>query len=739
MDSSLKKLKHKSLMSLVHIYAPKLPEGGVCNGVTSMWLQAVLTGVKQEVSFYTRFDFFSNYLSDSKNNLEDLAEEINDIYVSRQKDQTDSSIEARIKRKMLTSDELAKIELRGFAESVALQQDPHALKIFDEPISQENKSTLYAFTASKMLERGFNLRPMSELPENKKPEQGKMYIEKIGDKLKYMLLGPNDELIQDFLDVSIEDLTENSLYNLKSDILNETSKRQHTSKISSNMLGTIAFSRKRLISYFNKIKQALVEEQKNHPNQKSGFLLSSDNHTVGVCFDFPSGKWHFFDVNQLGEKKEYYFSIDSTELAPLVFTSLFDETSKSTVFNIQHVSNYTNENLVSSLKEINNKSLIKSRKKVNARGFNTLTLAAYMGDVFSVNALLQAKVEINSETYEGWTPLLAAAENGKKDMVKLLLMAVPKANINAETDTRWTALMLAAKKGHNDIVKLLLDSVPKANINAKNNTKWTALMFAVDNGNLDTVEALLTADPKANINDTNENGATALILAADSGNTEMVKLLLFATPKPNLEAKYKNSLTALMLAAEQGHTDTVKALLSFNPKLNMKALMLAAFNGHTDTIKALLEADPNPSSVNIPNEKGMTALMLAAQNGHTDTVKALLDSPFKKEINVVDNADGWTALMMAIDNNHLETVKALLEADPKPNLAIENKEGETALDLAIAHNNVLIIKVLKYATLLPSSNKVFLPAMKFPSIPANVPDNDKEKPVQDFIKVEKKK
>ena len=49
-----KTLTHRNLIDLVRSFFPEMSDEGVCCGVTSMWLQARVTGKQQENEFYHR-------------------------------------------------------------------------------------------------------------------------------------------------------------------------------------------------------------------------------------------------------------------------------------------------------------------------------------------------------------------------------------------------------------------------------------------------------------------------------------------------------------------------------------------------------------------------------------------------------------------------------------------------------------------------------------------------------------
>lgn len=139
--------------------------------------------------------------------------------------------------------------------------------------------------------------------------------------------------------------------------------------------------------------------------------------------------------------------------------------------------------------------------------------------------------------YEGFTPLIIAAQYGEPDIVKLLI--AKGANPNSKDYSGDTALHWAAYKGYTSVVNVLIAA--GADINAKSNMNYTPLMEAVRQGNRNepghrlVVQQLIEAG--ANLDVQSDYSTTALMEAASEGLIDMVKLLIEAGADQNIKDK----------------------------------------------------------------------------------------------------------------------------------------------------------------------------------------------------------
>jgi len=134
-----------------------------------------------------------------------------------------------------------------------------------------------------------------------------------------------------------------------------------------------------------------------------------------------------------------------------------------------------------------------------------LHLAAYIGHVNAVKALIDVGANKDSIRYDGLTPVFLASQNGHVDVVKALIEA--GANLNPTTTTGLSPLYMAVLNEHQDVWELLIQA--GADINqALTEDNTTPLWVAAYKGDLNLVKRLL--NEKADANKARFNGKARL-------------------------------------------------------------------------------------------------------------------------------------------------------------------------------------------------------------------------------------
>ncbi|KAI6170522.1 Suppressor of tumorigenicity 14 protein-like protein [Aphelenchoides bicaudatus] len=343
---------------------------------------------------------------------------------------------------------------------------------------------------------------------------------------------------------------------------------------------------------------------------------------------------------------------------------------------------------------------------------SALYLAAENGYTKCIKVLLDKGAKINYKTYDGFTALHVASQEGKFEAAKVLI-AKNHQLVNVTDKFKAIPLHIAAWNGHCKIVSLLLsngaDVNALANFGGDDSTtspSVSALYLAARNGQVECVRILL--DKGAKIDHQANDGFTALHIASQEDKYEVVKTLIKKNPSlVNATDKFK--AIPLHAAAFNGHCDIVKLLLSNGADVNaltrfgnddstdppsVSALYAAALNGSVECVRILLDKGAN---INIKTSEGLTALHIASQEGHYDVVKLLVERG--ADVNNQNNK-GFTALHYASRYDRYEVAKLLVESGADVNIkSIDNK---TALQLAKdAERNNELIRYLEENT--PSS------------------------------------
>ena len=101
----------------------------------------------------------------------------------------------------------------------------------------------------------------------------------------------------------------------------------------------------------------------------------------------------------------------------------------------------------------------------------SIHFATAEGNIKAVIRHLANGVDVNVKNDFGFTPLLKAAQFGRREVAELLI--AKGADVNAKNDEDGTPLHLAADRGHTEVVELLITA--GADVNAKDDEGETPL------------------------------------------------------------------------------------------------------------------------------------------------------------------------------------------------------------------------------------------------------------------------
>jgi ankyrin repeat protein len=165
----------------------------------------------------------------------------------------------------------------------------------------------------------------------------------------------------------------------------------------------------------------------------------------------------------------------------------------------------------------------------------------------------KAGTDVNAKDEDGWTPLLVAAFNGRKEIAELLI--AKGANVNATDEVGRTPLHHTAIQGYKEISELLIDN--GADVNAKDEDGWSVLDMALASKNEEIITFIKTSGGHS-------NAGKSIFVASGIGDLEAVKKHLVTGMDVN--AKSESGWTPLHYAGDQ--INVCEFLLSKDAQVN---------------------------------------------------------------------------------------------------------------------------------------------------------------------------
>ncbi|XP_067660340.1 putative ankyrin repeat protein RF_0381 [Haliotis asinina] len=267
----------------------------------------------------------------------------------------------------------------------------------------------------------------------------------------------------------------------------------------------------------------------------------------------------------------------------------------------------------------------------------------------------QNKVDINSRGWKQKTPVMVAAEMGKKDVVEFLVEH--GADLLLVKDGGSNILHLACKGGYVEVVKYIV-SQNKVDINSAGWKQRTPVIVAAEMGEKDVVEFLV--EHGADLLLVKDGGSNILHLACKGGHLEVVKYIV-SQNKVDINSRGWLRKTPVMVAAEMGEKKVVEFLVEHGGDLSLvhdggnNILHLACKGGHLVVVKYIVSQ--NKVDINSRGWKRKTPMMVAAEMGKKDVVEFLVEHG--ADLLLVNDSDS-NILHLACKGGHLEVVKYIV-------------------------------------------------------------------------------
>ncbi|MBP8081925.1 MAG: ankyrin repeat domain-containing protein [Spirochaetes bacterium] len=227
---------------------------------------------------------------------------------------------------------------------------------------------------------------------------------------------------------------------------------------------------------------------------------------------------------------------------------------------------------------------------------NQLIKASYEGDSAFTEKLLSEIDEYDFKDKLGRTALIAACENSKISIVRILLEK--KASVNVFAKNGETPLLISIKKSDTDIIRLLVQN--GADINVYDSSGRTPLIAAVESGSEEDVSFLISNG--ADVNRKSSRGSAPVFSALTDSPKHLNMISLLSSKGADLNARDSYGRTALMLVCEQGFRRTAEVLIKNGADSKIKdysgknAMDYAVKKQNSSIVKLLLVPGENHSA-----------------------------------------------------------------------------------------------------------------------------------------------
>ena len=327
---------------------------------------------------------------------------------------------------------------------------------------------------------------------------------------------------------------------------------------------------------------------------------------------------------------------------------------------------------------------------LSCSGASVLHMAAQFGQEELIGYLIDCGLDANIEDDDGRTPLHHAAILGQLESVHALLRLGGRRAMTMIARGAGTPLHFAVNQGKKDMVLLLLcEGCP---MNVTTSDGLTALHTAAGTGQVDIIEMLAGHGLDVDIH--KDGGLTPLHVAAYHNQLESAHTLVRLGGRRLMTVIADGQGTPLHLAAARGHKDMVSLLLKEGCPVNVtgdngqSAVHFAATSGKVDIIEMLVN---HGLDVNLVDNKGCTPLHAAAAQGQLESVRTLLRLGGKASMTMVAGKYG-TPLHQAIANGSHGMVTLLLDEGSPVN--VTTCDGISALHSAARKERVDLIDML---------------------------------------------
>jgi ankyrin repeat protein len=249
---------------------------------------------------------------------------------------------------------------------------------------------------------------------------------------------------------------------------------------------------------------------------------------------------------------------------------------------------------------------------------DNLKIASSKGYISEIKRLLNKGANINSETFEGATPLIFAVSANKLSAVKTLIAYNP--DLDHITKSYETALIISVKNGFFDIAETLIRA--GADMEYTDTHGVTALHYAALYNYIDIVDLFIYYEAPLDLQ--SDEGTTPLLAAIWAGNTDVADLLIQNGAKT--EVGDNDGYTPFLLASFYSDTTIMDVLFKKGAniyarnKARHNALTIAISTGDKVTTEFLLKKG---NKWNEQNENSWNPYVVASKYRRNEMVDVL--------------------------------------------------------------------------------------------------------------------
>lgn len=317
-------------------------------------------------------------------------------------------------------------------------------------------------------------------------------------------------------------------------------------------------------------------------------------------------------------------------------------------------------------------------------------------DIEHVKFLIYGKQISPIFLYNGKSPIVEAASNGREDVLSILIECKCDLDTPDYTDHKWKKrpIHIASAKGYTGCVRKLVEN--NASVESLDAEGRTPIHWAASFGHIHTLQYLISVG--CNVNATQIDGFTPLHCTAALNHHEAAQVLL--SHGANVDAVDDDGWTSIHHAAAYGHLSIVKVLheadasLTLKTPINDNILHISSYTIKKHKVEILRYLVENKVPLNERDGEGNTALHIACTHNCYDNAKCLIELG----ADFYASAEGSPLFTAACEYYCHDIVMLLINSGYNCSREVWIQEDRYPSSLV---NNPSLVSILKYYASMP--------------------------------------